>query len=895
MMRVWLGVALLAGSWLWGLDYYYAGNAVVWLLLAALGTLALAEDVARQSDRRASLIAIALAAVAVWGMPWPYRAAPLWLLAGLTVQGIPSPRPWVQRLARGAIVAAVILLAQGVSLEIYAAMTARSHELPAPLADLLAGITRLLGVEVALDGDSLAIRSQRQVHHLGTSWELLLDPALLCFFVGGLVLLAVRACETLSAETRLKAWARAACTLMVVVGAWAAIRAGLMIAVMLQRELYSNIDVPLHIMNHGFSPWLLLALLAVPALLATRLARLLAVPAAAPVGRKKNARKAVPVEAAPEPRRPASAVGLVCLGAVLAMVAIYWEPVGRAKAGRVMFVERHSTWEPSDRGYRTDVFGEDSGYNYSAIYDYGSRFFDMSRLLESEPIDERRLAACDVLVVKVPTASYAPAEVEAVRRFVERGGGLLLIGEHTNFSRSTMYLNEIARHFGFSFRNDLLFGLDSAYDQFYQAPAIPHPAVQHVDAMDFAVSCSIEPGWSLRRAALRSSGLWSLPPDYNMENYFPVPQHYPQMRYGAFVQLWATRFGEGRVAAFTDSTIFSNFSTFEPGKAELFLNMLAWLNHSGGNDNPRGLLLFAAAAAAGGGLWLGRRRWSDLWLPTLAAGLCAAVLAGQAVAAVHRWALPPPAQKRPMVRVVIDRTLSEVPLAKGGFISGGGEGFGLLEQWIPRLGYFTARRSGPEAFSGDLLVVVCPTRSVSPDYRRRLIEYVSQGGKLLVLDSPENVSSTANSLLWPFGLSIYHERPGRGELMIGDGMPALSVPQACGLWGGTPLARIGDRPVAVTVAHGKGTVTAVGFGSLFNDRNMGMAWTVEPDINQRQRYELLFALLRGAVERKSISELWSGTAPTKQDAPAASAKEETSATPDRDLMTPRKKKPAPPR
>src|SRR6185295_6446537 len=67
------------------------------------------------------------------------------------------------------------------------------------------------------------------------------------------------------------------------------------------------------------------------------------------------------------------------------------------------------------------------------------------------------------------------------------------------------------------------------------------------------------------------------------------------MRYGAFVQLWSTRRGGGRVLGFTDSTIFSNFCTFEPGKAELMLGMLEWLNHTDRIGNPRWFLALLGA------------------------------------------------------------------------------------------------------------------------------------------------------------------------------------------------------------------------------------------------------------------------------------------------------------
>ena len=120
-------------------------------------------------------------------------------------------------------------------------------------------------------------------------------------------------------------------------------------------------------------------------------------------------------------------------------------------------VERHSSWEPTTEPYRTKVYGEAGSYNYAAIYEYCSQFYDMSQLLQDKPIDDAALEQCDILIIKTPTSRYAPEEVEAVVRFVQQGGSLLMIGDHTNVFNMNTYLNDIARHFGFTFRNDLLF------------------------------------------------------------------------------------------------------------------------------------------------------------------------------------------------------------------------------------------------------------------------------------------------------------------------------------------------------------------------------------------------------------------------------------------------------
>ena len=283
-----------------------------------------------------------------------------------------------------------------------------------------------------------------------------------------------------------------------------------------------------------------------------------------------------------------------------------------------MVVERHSKWEPTNHPYDTTRFGGDdensSGYTYSAMYDYLGQFYGMSRLEETGKIDDRALAACDVLVIKTPTARYEPEEVQAVVRFVQGGGGLLLIGDHTNFDRSSSSANDITRYFGFTFRDDLLFSfLPRPDQQRYLAAGVPHPAVQHVPWFDFAVSCSIDPGAGRGQPVIESMGLWNMPPDFHYENFMPHAQHCPEMRYGPFIQAWSARHGEGRVLAFADSTIFSSFCIYQPNKAELMLNMIEWLNHANSKFDPSGLLIVLGAGSLAAGGWLVRGRRAHGW------------------------------------------------------------------------------------------------------------------------------------------------------------------------------------------------------------------------------------------------------------------------------------------
>ena len=857
MMRAWVGLALLAGSWLLGLGYYQPADLPAWAVVVVLGTLLLAGRPARLPGGREIGLSLAMLAVAAWFMPWPFRAAPLLIGVGLGLWLVPIPRRWPGPLGWGAVTAGVVLLGQSLAMLAYAGHTARSHELPRPLPAAMGAIARLLGVDAAADAGAVAMHSMRQVHRLAATWELLLDPATFCFFVGGLVLLGLAVGSRLPRGERWTAWIRLVRALAAVVVVWLPMRAALLIALYLHRAMTASMGSPLTVMDQFLSPCVHLGMLCGPVLLAWGFVRL------PPGGPIETVDPDAPAHADPrQPRHSLPAWALVFAAVAVLTFLFQWDPVGAPKPGRIMVVERHSTWEPTTKPYSTIWYGELASYNYGAIYDYCSRFFQMSQLLQEEVINNQTLSRCDVLVIKTPTESYLPGEVEAIRRFVDRGGGLLLVGDHTNVFLTSTYLNQVARPLGFKFRHDLLFRIGSPYVEPHDPLAVPHPILQHLPAMHLAGSCSVDPGRSLGRAVMRTTGMWSLPPDYHSENFFPEAEYRPNMRYGAFIQLWAARYGKGRVLAFTDSTIFSNFSTFEPGKAELMLGMLQWLNRRSVFDTRAARLLLSvplllvAVASLVVGVFLARRR-EGAWLSLLVAGLFGWTVGAMAVAGVHRWAMPMPKAVRPMERVMIDRTVSEVPLCRGGFIQDEqGRGYGLLEQWIPRLGYFIARRSGQQAFSGDALVVICPTKSVTRQFRQRLVDYVARGGKVLVVDALGSVGSTANSLLWPFGMTVNHAAAPQGKLALADGWPGVELEGACQITGGEPFMWVDGTPVAARTPpgkYGKGSVTAIGFGTLFDDESMGGHWMQVPDAPTFLRYQVLFAVIRGVVEDQPVA------------------------------------------
>ncbi len=916
MRKAWIGVALLSASWLVGLRYYHQADLAAWAVLVALGTACMAGAFAGRPSGVAAIIGAILLLPAAWMLGWPWRIGPALLAAGLLVVGMPIGRDWLRRVGAPAIAAGLVLTVQALAIYAYADLTARSHELPMPLAKALAYVVglihagpgeplalaaRLTGRGLALDGGNIAVQAGRAVQHIGATWELLLDPATACFLAGAVAVMALRIWDAAGAGLRgLLLGLSALVRLAVAVALWMPLRAALMIGIYCHRTMLAtgNPAADVGVTGTLLNPWLHLALLAGPVLLAWR------------VGRHSRPAQPPVAERAPGGKPPRRVGGLAVVGTIAAALAgaamagaVVWDPPGRAKSGRVLWDEYHSQ-QPgpgkefdataTDRPMDTEWYGPAAVRNWSRIYDYVGRFYKSSRI--KTPLSDERLGDVDVLVLKEPSKAYTAGEIAAIDRFISRGGGVLMVGEHTNQYGSTKVLNALAAGLGCGIRYDLALPIDPSPESSGPAaplgqagpeaeidgwrPLAPHPIMQHVGPISLAGGATIR--FNKGGAAVLRGGLKSLPADRSAPGSSAAAANSPGMRYGAFAHIWAHRRGSGRVAAIADASSFTNLAAFEPQRRELMLGLLGWLNRENTFPDPQLALVLAGAVLALLALAMTgpmHKAW-PLAVAAAAAGWAGAMIAAPAW---NRAEMPPPRPTLPMVQIAIDSRLSDIRLPRDGQFAGGLDGFGQFELSILRLGYFPRRTTGPgligDATTGDpnAIVVIRPSGEITARYRRMIEAYVESGGTLLVLDSPDNRKSAANRLLEPFGLKFDTSRALSGmiapvlELQGQAGaLPALTISAARSVQGGTPLAIMlldgrvipnvlgvaefrgvaGIATVAAVAKKGRGAVVAVGFACRFSDAEMGDSPDIVPNARQRKVFDFEFALLRQIVEAR---------------------------------------------
>lgn len=848
----WAAVILASLSWLFAFRHYVDENhAGQWgLVIGAVGLGAFGLGRYRgcfDLSRKHLLLLIPIAAALLLALPG-YRPGLYVLALGAVVLARSSGRPGlgvVRPVGVAALLLGTVLILQSASYWLCTGWTARDPEVPY-LGAVLHVLLAWLGADVSYSGGTLYVRVMRAVHEFPLLWDhVAIFPLLQIWLAGALVVWLDR---------RRRSFLRTLAGLTGTLIGYAVLRLFVMIPLFVTAMLFVKHESDTVHVELFWLPWIT-AVSFLP--LIPIVSRLVPWPADGPdlaaAGGKWDSSW-----------RRRVVLALACVAGLGATLGVhFWDP-GTPKPGRILLDEAHSRWERTDHAYDTDWYGNESGYNYYCMAQYLRHFysldFNMDGLLTAE-----KLADYDVLILKTPTDAYSPEELDAIEAFVRRGGGLFALGEHTNVFGSSVFLNEVTRRFGIAFRYNSVFDITRKWEQVHFPSGLRqprwwgarlgvHPIMQYVPFFRFAVSCSIATDSWRVRPVIRSGGLWSLPIEYSAGNFYPHVEDTTYAKFGAFNQAVSTTAGEGRVAAFGDSTVYSNFLAFYPGKPEFLLATVNWLNRRNQYEwiNTLGFALFAAGVLAL--LLLSRRLRPHL-------GFCAAVAACVAATVwVGMWACAAcasqsyrvPAAHTPPEQVVFEMQHSSYGLPLFSFTKDYPNSYDVFYLWVLRLGYYTTVSFDLDRAlqSDDPIVLIKPTEPFPAETMSAVRAFLERGGSLLVLESPNNEKSTTNSLLRPFGLAMT-SGPCRGFSLKEEssGAQICGVRSAQGVEGGATLLTTNySEPVVAYTKVGAGQLVVAGLAERFCDTQMGGSWRTVPNHEMRAVYELEFALMRGLVQ-----------------------------------------------
>ncbi|UCD12921.1 MAG: hypothetical protein JSW60_04970, partial [Thermoplasmatales archaeon] len=203
---------------------------------------------------------------------------------------------------------------------------------------------------------------------------------------------------------------------------------------------------------------------------------------------------------------------------------------------------------------------------------------DYVSLIESPKITQDILQDVNVFVVANLNTSFSQIEKDLIWQFVERGGSLLVLGDHTNVGGILEPLNDLLEPTDIRFRFDSALPLDPTFKWMTGYHLLHHPVtstLQNLDELQISVGASLNSSLSfpiiLGRYAFSDEG------DRSNEEmaYLGDYEYNPGEQLGDIVLVAGSYYGQGKVIVFGDTSTFQNAAL--PYSIPFINNVFAWL------------------------------------------------------------------------------------------------------------------------------------------------------------------------------------------------------------------------------------------------------------------------------------------------------------------------------
>jgi hypothetical protein len=451
-----------------------------------------------------------------------------------------------------------------------------------------------------------------------------------------------------------------------------------------------------------------------------------------------------------------------------------------------------------------------------------------------DALDPEALAATQVVVIINPKEALSAEERAALAAHVRGGGGLVVMGDHTDILGTRDPLNALLEPYGVAFRFDSAFTPGHWHND---AGFFPGPLTRRLDDANSRLQQSTGASLELRAPAEPvATARWGFSDAGNRdneENAFLGDYIYQASEpLGDLPVIAMSRFGRGRVIVFGDTSGFQNIAL--PHSFEFVTRVMhtaAGVERGAARAAvPAGLAAFLAAA-----LFLAFARRPR---PEVAAAFLSGTFLGLAAAGALAARLEPARPATGGRLAVVDaahfnnasldlwdaRSLSglNVNLARNG--------------WLPVID-----REGDAACleAAQVFVTVAPRRPFSPGELRRLRASLERGGQAVLAVGWEEAAGS-RSLLDFFGLSIAPVPLGPVPVLRKIADPEVFQrlqiePHFSSAWPVEGIAATGDEilyasdsyPVVVRRRVGRGSLTIVADGRFLLNKTLeeeGSSW-----------------------------------------------------------------------
>ena len=826
MKRIlWLSLLFLSTSWLFFLPIFtlpdYNMGLIFLITGILLSTFAFWKQDFKHLDKKYLMILMPLL-FSLFIIPFPYSLGPIILTAGALLYSIKNCLFGNERanwILLGISFSGVVITIQTLFLPIYAIFVSHGHRVDV-LSPIVSSAGGLLGLKTSLNNGIIFIQTSEHIYPFTTTWEKLGFFPWFNIFIGASLLFLFL--------PKIKKIGRHLLRFFLLSGVYFILRYVFVIFIFAQTEDIKLFWDPIFI-SITFVPFTLLLMRFVPL---------------------QDLNLSFDCFREFRLNRNRTIAMLIVFLFVFSLVgAFVFQDPGSRKKGRILIDEVHSDWEDTTRELDKEWYGMLSTYNYYSWAEWLDKYYTVDRNIDNY-LTSNLLDNYDILILKCPTNLYTDKEVDDIIKWVENGGGLYLIGDHTNVFGMNYYLNQVSENFGITFKTDATYELGTGSTSIYKPDVIfPHPIVQNMDQFDFLTSCTLSAPITSENVII-GNRLISEPGTYSTENFFRESTGgIPDFEYGLLLQVVAVKHGKGRVVAFTDSTCFSNFCMFMDGYKSFNLGTMEYLNRVNTYSYFNNVFAGIAIAALILSIYLLRKEKKMMTIFLfLIIGLFSFSIATPIFSYINSVNYPLPSAHSDYTKVCFDGEHSDSVITYRPSLEfyDSHKLYGTFFVWTQRVGCIPSlEKTLDKAINeGDVVVIINPVKSFEKEETDAITAYIKNGGRVLLMDSILNTDSTANELLQNFNISLSYKTSDHmlhryndteSNLSIGN----ISIPYLT-INGGKDVFVTEKNETSIAVVEiGKGKIAVVVDSYTFSNKVMGGAFT-EPDESLRQIYNTEF-------------------------------------------------------
>lgn len=453
----------------------------------------------------------------------------------------------------------------------------------------------------------------------------------------------------------------------------------------------------------------------------------------------------------------------------------------------------------------------------------GGMFGQLPLLLKARGHEVRKggitaeaLKTNDILVVINPTESLARGVQKEIWEFVARGGGLLVMGDHTGLSGIREPLNELLEPARIQFNFDSAIPVVEKWE--HSLSWSPHPifrGVRREKDLLINIGASLTARYPATPLIVGRHGYSDLGNTWNWTNGFLGDMHYQiHEPLGDMLLCAEGRHGRGKVVVFGDTTGFQNAGI---ALTHPFIDaMVCWLGSPGKGPLSYGwayLFLFVPVCCVMATRPTGRAAF--LLVLGCLVGILEYSVSGMILRTPERsWT----SSDIRLAWIDVDH-LNQASLDLWHTDGLGGLLYSM--QRNGRLGLFLPKLSPQALAAADTLVLIAPQGKYSEVEQGWIRDFVSRGGHVIVAAGWEERRGI-EGLLASFGLALRNIP--LGALAATQNSAGLNF---CKAWPievrdpqGTILSRAWDYPVIARQPHGKGWISLIADSQFLLCKNL---------------------------------------------------------------------------